>query len=210
MAAEAACVVSERGQPVVVVGAAAATASKSGAKVLTTDVVGVDEGGEKPYFCNMPGCEKRYRNSNGLAYHLEHGHCEPKAKKRIRRTKADFAAYLDHLDKGETPPSSTSTSSTTSLPDAMASLQAAAGGYSVKPYGAVAGENGDGGSGPAKKKKKKDDGVEREEAEEGKAVNKPFVCPHPGCRRAYKNKNGLVYHLEKGKGGHHNAPIPKS
>ncbi|KAI9013743.1 hypothetical protein CLU79DRAFT_768546 [Phycomyces nitens] len=30
---------------------------------------------EKPYKCNVPACEKSYKNANGLKYHKLHGHC---------------------------------------------------------------------------------------------------------------------------------------
>ena len=39
----------------------------------------VDENGnriEKPYRCTYPGCDKAYKNANGLKYHNLHGHCE--------------------------------------------------------------------------------------------------------------------------------------
>ncbi|KAI9248526.1 hypothetical protein BDA99DRAFT_524946 [Phascolomyces articulosus] len=31
---------------------------------------------DKPYKCNVPGCQKAYKNPNGLKYHNQHGHCE--------------------------------------------------------------------------------------------------------------------------------------
>ncbi|KAJ3096792.1 hypothetical protein HDU97_005579 [Phlyctochytrium planicorne] len=37
------------------------------------------------------------------------------------------------------------------------------------------------------------------------AEEKRFVCPFVGCGKAYKNKNGLVYHLEKGKAKQHHG-----
>ncbi|RKO91699.1 hypothetical protein BDK51DRAFT_34539 [Blyttiomyces helicus] len=33
-------------------------------------------------------------------------------------------------------------------------------------------------------------------------AKKPFVCPFSDCTKAYKNPNGLAYHLTKGKAGH--------
>jgi hypothetical protein len=32
------------------------------------------ERNEKPFVCKIPGCEKTYKNSNGLKYHMEHHH----------------------------------------------------------------------------------------------------------------------------------------
>ncbi|KAF9208314.1 Transcriptional regulator of ribosomal biogenesis proteins [Haplosporangium sp. Z 27] len=34
-----------------------------------------DEG--KPYRCTVPGCDKAYKNPNGLKYHNQHGHSSP-------------------------------------------------------------------------------------------------------------------------------------
>lgn len=31
---------------------------------------------DKPYKCNYPGCDKAYKNANGLKYHNAHGHCD--------------------------------------------------------------------------------------------------------------------------------------
>ncbi|KAI8605137.1 hypothetical protein EDD21DRAFT_284979, partial [Dissophora ornata] len=28
----------------------------------------------KPYRCSVPGCDKTYKNPNGLKYHNQHGH----------------------------------------------------------------------------------------------------------------------------------------
>ncbi|KAJ3017249.1 hypothetical protein HKX48_003639 [Thoreauomyces humboldtii] len=47
-------------------------------------------------------------------------------------------------------------------------------------------------------------------------VEKPYVCPHHGCDKAYKNPNGLAYHLSKGKATGHSVdvvvppPVPKA
>jgi transcription factor SFP1 len=30
---------------------------------------------EKPFKCTVPGCEKAYKQPNGLKYHKAHGHC---------------------------------------------------------------------------------------------------------------------------------------
>lgn len=33
---------------------------------------------EKPFACPVPGCNKSYKNPNGLKYHATHGHCRQK------------------------------------------------------------------------------------------------------------------------------------
>lgn len=35
-----------------------------------------DANADKPYKCNVPGCQKAYKNPNGLKYHNQHGHCD--------------------------------------------------------------------------------------------------------------------------------------
>lgn len=36
----------------------------------------LDSNADKPYKCNVPGCQKAYKNPNGLKYHNQHGHCD--------------------------------------------------------------------------------------------------------------------------------------
>lgn len=47
-------------------------------KQQPSDVTAVTASGgsvEKPYRCTFPGCDKAYKNPNGLKYHNLHGHC---------------------------------------------------------------------------------------------------------------------------------------
>ncbi|RDD37887.1 Juxtaposed with another zinc finger protein 1 [Trichoplax sp. H2] len=46
-------------------------------------MMATDEGLEKPFACPVPGCNKRYKNVNGMKYHAKNGH-----KKEIRVRKA--------------------------------------------------------------------------------------------------------------------------
>lgn len=34
-----------------------------------------DSNADKPYKCSVKGCDKAYKNPNGLKYHNQHGHC---------------------------------------------------------------------------------------------------------------------------------------
>ncbi|RKP28113.1 hypothetical protein SYNPS1DRAFT_26302 [Syncephalis pseudoplumigaleata] len=45
-----------------------ARASSTGSAACASSV-------ERPYRCAVPGCEKSYKNANGLKYHNLHGHC---------------------------------------------------------------------------------------------------------------------------------------
>ncbi|KAI8137192.1 hypothetical protein BJV82DRAFT_636498 [Fennellomyces sp. T-0311] len=37
-----------------------------------------DDAHERPYKCQVDGCDKAYKNANGLKYHKAHGHCHEK------------------------------------------------------------------------------------------------------------------------------------
>ncbi|KAJ3416670.1 hypothetical protein HDV05_000500 [Chytridiales sp. JEL 0842] len=130
---------------------------QSGAVLDGLDAVKVVAGDAKPFHCTVPGCDKKYRSSNGLAYHLEKGHAgiplpivepngndPPKPPKKIRMTKKRRERLL-------------------------------------------------------RKEAKKAEKLAAKQALLAETNGKPYVCPHEGCGRAYKNKNGLLYHQEKSK-----------
>lgn len=48
-------------------------------------ITGFLESSEKPYRCEIRGCEKAYKNANGLKYHKAHGHCIEKLETEIER-----------------------------------------------------------------------------------------------------------------------------
>lgn len=33
---------------------------------------------------------------------------------------------------------------------------------------------------------------------DGTVIEKPFACPVPGCKKRYKNVNGIKYHSKNG------------
>ncbi|KAA1117567.1 hypothetical protein PGT21_014961 [Puccinia graminis f. sp. tritici] len=45
---------------------------------LGTDQRDWESNREKPFKCTVPGCEKAYKQPNGLKYHKAHGHCSQK------------------------------------------------------------------------------------------------------------------------------------
>jgi len=42
---------------------------------ITAAASGPNQNADKPYKCPVPGCDKAYKNPNGLKYHNQHGHC---------------------------------------------------------------------------------------------------------------------------------------
>ncbi|RKP06243.1 hypothetical protein THASP1DRAFT_31937 [Thamnocephalis sphaerospora] len=53
-----------------------------------------DPSAERPYRCSVPGCDKSYKNANGLKYHNLHGHCNGNAAASAHAThSAGMAAH---------------------------------------------------------------------------------------------------------------------
>ena len=51
--------------------------SNSRASAEHSEAPGSANGGSKPYACTFPGCNRTYKNLNGLKYHATHGHLAP-------------------------------------------------------------------------------------------------------------------------------------
>lgn len=71
---------------------------------------------EKPYKCMVPGCDKSYKNPNGLKYHNAHGHVELKAANK-EENKSFKAVKL------VAPPLSPVRSSTITIPAAATTME---------------------------------------------------------------------------------------
>jgi transcription factor SFP1 len=82
-AAAAAAVVSEVGGPTIVMpmppSPAVPTVGRP-ALLPMHSVPGLTGTPEKPYRCEVPGCDKTYKNKNGLKYHILNGHIDPALK----------------------------------------------------------------------------------------------------------------------------------
>ncbi|KAI9493617.1 hypothetical protein BDB00DRAFT_938946 [Zychaea mexicana] len=44
----------------------------------SADLYSYKDDNERPYKCQVDGCDKAYKNANGLKYHKAHGHCHEK------------------------------------------------------------------------------------------------------------------------------------
>ncbi|KAI9312720.1 hypothetical protein BX666DRAFT_1985893 [Dichotomocladium elegans] len=49
---------------------------QASALLASTSMHSLDSNADKPYKCSVPGCQKAYKNPNGLKYHNQHGHCD--------------------------------------------------------------------------------------------------------------------------------------
>ncbi|CDR49225.1 hypothetical protein NBRC10512_003286 [Rhodotorula toruloides] len=52
---------------------------------------------EKPFKCTVPGCDKAYKQQNGLKYHRLHGHCGANAVKEGTDPRAEGKPYVCHV-----------------------------------------------------------------------------------------------------------------
>ncbi|TNY21721.1 hypothetical protein DMC30DRAFT_185743 [Rhodotorula diobovata] len=52
---------------------------------------------EKPFKCNVPGCDKSYKQQNGLKYHRLHGHCGANAAKDGVDPRNEGKPYVCHV-----------------------------------------------------------------------------------------------------------------
>ncbi|GAA5851551.1 hypothetical protein JCM9279_006893 [Rhodotorula babjevae] len=52
---------------------------------------------EKPFKCNVPGCDKSYKQQNGLKYHRLHGHCGANAAKDGIDPRNEGKPYVCHV-----------------------------------------------------------------------------------------------------------------
>ncbi|BGP13026.1 hypothetical protein JCM10213v2_000945 [Rhodosporidiobolus nylandii] len=52
---------------------------------------------EKPFKCTVPGCDKAYKQQNGLKYHRLHGHCGANAMKGGDDPRSEGKPYVCHV-----------------------------------------------------------------------------------------------------------------
>ncbi|KAJ3147231.1 hypothetical protein HDU86_008067 [Geranomyces michiganensis] len=142
----------------------------------------------KPFKCVAEGCDKAYRNSNGLAYHIEKGHNIDSASGSPPAS-GPAAAIVSAV--APPPASAPVPRKLTNSRAKAAKLRPVVASRSVTPskQALVINDNDN------------DNLVSRKRDRDG--VARPYLCPHKGCGKAYKNPNGLSYHLSKGKTSGH-------
>ncbi|KAI8050202.1 hypothetical protein BDF22DRAFT_657239 [Syncephalis plumigaleata] len=123
---------------------------------------------ERPFRCAMPGCLKRYKNLNGIQYHVE------RAKGSVGHTYSMVGPTSTNADSNTTSSAQQCDAVSNSTLDATNATNAT---LNVIPVS--------GGGGPVT------DTTGAGLVEE----RKPFRCAVPGCPKAYRNPNGLEYHM---------------
>jgi hypothetical protein len=124
---------------------------------------------ERPFRCAMPGCLKRYKNLNGIQYHVE------RAKGSVGHTYPMVGSTSTTTD-GSTPTQHRGSVLNNTYNDTNSTATAA----NTTTFNVIS-VSGDGSMVNAT-------GVTVEE-------RKPFRCAVPGCPKAYRNPNGLEYHM---------------
>ncbi|KAJ3249907.1 hypothetical protein HDU77_007274 [Chytriomyces hyalinus] len=162
---------------------------------------------QKPFLCSQKGCDKRYRNSNGLKYHLEKHHAlssiEISSSTQIsgNSSTASLIGTTEALhirsDSSEAEPQDQSMSPPPppqQLPRQQSSPFAHTHDAEELDAPHLIAEGNSSSSDDHQAESSPSPVLEMLEYE-----GRPFVCPYMGCGKAYKNKNGLLYHLRKGK-----------
>ncbi|PWN31823.1 uncharacterized protein FA14DRAFT_192877 [Meira miltonrushii] len=123
--------------------------------------------GDRPYKCTSPGCDKAYKQMNGLKYHRLHGQCnqnnlppQQQLSAVVNDNANAVAASANSIKIDSAPPTPTSEngdeSPTSSSPDSKSSME-------LGPGALAKGE-------------------------------KMYICQVGACGKRYKNLNGLRYH----------------
>ncbi|KAJ3383209.1 hypothetical protein HDU80_001300 [Chytriomyces hyalinus] len=163
---------------------------------------------QKPFLCSQKGCDKRYRNSNGLKYHLEKHHAlssteiYSSTQSSGNSSTASLIGTTEALhirsDSSEAEPQDQSMSPPPppqqQLPRQQSSPFAHTHDAEELDAPHLIAEGNLSSSDDHQAESSPSPVLEMLEYE-----GRPFVCPYMGCGKAYKNKNGLLYHLRKGK-----------
>ncbi|KAJ3386223.1 hypothetical protein HDU84_001740 [Entophlyctis sp. JEL0112] len=165
--------------------------STKAAEILSARIAFLNE--HKPFACSHKGCKKRYRNVNGLKYHLEKGHIGSTSDDSGASTRnASTSSLIHNTNKMHLSgwSSSQSVNGQISTPLLHEPLETPAFAHTGEVDTEVSGADEEGEVIGA------DDDAP---VSQGTYNERPFECPHLGCGKSYKNKNGLLYHLRKGK-----------
>ncbi|WFC98142.1 Transcriptional regulator of ribosomal biogenesis proteins [Malassezia yamatoensis] len=143
----------------------------------------------RPYKCPAPGCDKTYKQMNGLKYHRLHGHCNQNlrnANHALSMPSNDGAAAI-----GSTPstPNSDKEGNTSFQTDIKPNLsqQSDLAAFGIQSTNtSLAGANDPSGARDALATPTKVNSLNQPE--------KTYVCQVGSCDKRYKNLNGLRYH----------------
>lgn len=177
---------------------------------------------EKIYACAVANCLKKYKNPNGLAYHLEHSHGMEKTNKKQDKsaTSVATAAGAATVTLVSTPslhPQSTPLQQSAphqpqhQHPQSQPLQSELNNGHVVQQSSETLNQSQDKTIGRLMGNPFADFAGSSATAAASAATTwgsdtvKPYICPHHGCGKAFKNKNGLNYHLTKGK-AHSGSP----
>ncbi|KAI3625890.1 hypothetical protein CBS9595_001251 [Malassezia furfur] len=161
-----------------------ASNASSNASPLPTDA---NAGEHRPYKCPAPGCDKTYKQMNGLKYHRLHGHCNQNLRNTNNNLVMQSNDATSTISRPSTPVkdsdgnASTATDTQASAPNAP-DLAAFGIHSTAAPTTGDAQQPRDGPATPTK-------------ANNGTGqLEKTYVCQVGNCDKRYKNLNGLRYH----------------
>ncbi|KAJ3027504.1 UNVERIFIED_CONTAM: hypothetical protein HDU68_003692 [Siphonaria sp. JEL0065] len=140
---------------------------------------------QKPFVCTQLGCYKRYRNANGLKYHLDKGHllAPSEASSNAASGNSSIASLVQNTAGMHVTQNSSAQSLCERIQETHIAIPTSVFSHTETIESEESSSNRSGETAIV-------DAVDAISGGEGDA--KPFVCPHLGCRKAYKNKNGLL------------------
>ncbi|KAI8827243.1 uncharacterized protein EV422DRAFT_513181 [Fimicolochytrium jonesii] len=171
----------------------------------------------KPYRCDVPTCDRRFKKLNGLIAHHQAAHtigdvdavkpfkCNVDGCTNAYKNSNGLAYHLENWHgTGATAPSKP----TSKAPSTHPSLQLDNAEAAEPPPDPTAQQDlsfADTPEQPAKQtsKAKKAEQKLKAAAEREESRDRLWMCPYKGCEKIYKNLKGLAYHLQKGKATGH-------
>lgn len=149
------------------------------ASALESSLANPNTLGDRPYKCTSPGCDKAYKQMNGLKYHRLHGQCNqnnipPQQQLSAvvnEKTSNDGSGKATEISGPTTPTGAVGPNGLADSPESTSSPSTSMPGSPKSTHGSI---NGD-----------------------GSAANKferVYICQVGNCGKRYKNLNGLRYH----------------
>ena len=142
----------------------------------------------RPYKCPAPGCDKAYKQMNGLKYHRLHGHCN----QNLRNVSSPVAASpADSLPRPGTPTAPSKESSPAPSSETRSAVPVLQAPPDLRAFGITT--TGPSMSTPSTPQHETP-GSPGDNSPLLNQTEKTYVCQVGNCDKRYKNLNGLRYH----------------
>ena len=175
-------------------GASTTTAAGNGVSVSSAAASDSNSSEHRPYKCPAPGCDKAYKQMNGLKYHRVHGHCNQNLRNINTNTPTSADVTSTPIQQASSTlqspvkpqistqiPTASSEKESTPISETAALNNLS----SFKPFAGIAAADSPVSTQEAPSTPTKQNNAQPE---------KTYVCQVGNCDKRYKNLNGLRYH----------------